>query len=167
MTPDKKSLKNGNGTIKNIALWVVIALIMVMLFHLFNQPASEATTFAYSEFIEMVDKGEIKEVVIQGNEIKGSLTDGTQFETYVPDDARIVERLTEKNVLISAKPSDDSPWYMSVLISWIPMLLLVGVWIFFMRQMQAGGTKAMSFGRSKAKLISQDNIKSPCLMWPV
>ncbi|MCK9262392.1 MAG: ATP-dependent zinc metalloprotease FtsH [Deltaproteobacteria bacterium] len=132
---------------------------MVMLFHLFNQPASEATTFAYSEFIEMVDKGEIKEVVIQGNEIKGSLTDGTQFETYVPDDARIVERLTEKNVLISAKPSDDSPWYMSVLISWIPMLLLVGVWIFFMRQMQAGGTKAMSFGRSKAKLISQDNIK--------
>ena len=159
MTPDKKSLKNGNGTIKNIALWVVIALIMVMLFHLFNQPASEATTFAYSEFIEMVDKGEIKEVVIQGNEIKGSLTDGTQFETYVPDDARIVERLTEKNVLISAKPSDDSPWYMSVLISWIPMLLLVGVWIFFMRQMQAGGTKAMSFGRSKAKLISQDNIK--------
>jgi len=159
LTPDKKSLKNGNGTIKNIALWVVIALIMVMLFHLFNQPASEATTFAYSEFIEMVDKGEIKEVVIQGNEIKGSLTDGTQFETYVPDDARIVERLTEKNVLISAKPSDDSPWYMSVLISWIPMLLLVGVWIFFMRQMQAGGTKAMSFGRSKAKLISQDNIK--------
>lgn len=159
MTPDKKSLKNGNGTIKNIALWVVIALIMVMLFHLFNQPASEATTFAYSEFIEMVDKGEIKEVVIQGNEIKGSLTDGTQFETYVPDDTRIVERLTEKNVLISAKPSDDSPWYMSVLISWIPMLLLVGVWIFFMRQMQAGGTKAMSFGRSKAKLISQDNIK--------
>ncbi len=159
MTPDNKSLKNGNGTIKNIALWVVIALIMVMLFHLFNQPASEATTFAYSEFIEMVDKGEIKEVVIQGNEIKGSLTDGTPFETYVPNEARIVERLTEKNIMISAKPSDDSPWYMSVLISWIPMLLLVGVWIFFMRQMQAGGTKAMSFGRSKAKLISQDNIK--------
>ncbi|HPX19156.1 MAG: ATP-dependent zinc metalloprotease FtsH [Pseudomonadota bacterium] len=144
---------------KNIALWVVIALIMVMLFHLFNQPASEATTFAYSEFIEMVDKGEIKEVVIQGNEIKGSLTDGTPFETYVPNEARIVERLTEKNIMISAKPSDDSPWYMSVLISWIPMLLLVGVWIFFMRQMQAGGTKAMSFGRSKAKLMSQDKIK--------
>jgi cell division protease FtsH len=159
LTPDNKSLKNGNGTIKNIALWVVIALIMVMLFHLFNQPASEATTFAYSEFIEMVDKGEIKEVVIQGNEIKGSLTDGTPFETYVPNEARIVERLTEKNIMISAKPSDDSPWYMSVLISWIPMLLLVGVWIFFMRQMQAGGTKAMSFGRSKAKLMSQDKIK--------
>ncbi len=159
MTPDNKSQRNGNGTIKNIALWVVIALIMVMLFHLFNQPTSEATSFAYSEFIEMVDRGEIKEVVIQGNDIKGNLTDGTPFETYVPDDARIVERLTEKNVLISAKPSDESPWYMSVLISWIPMLLLVGVWIFFMRQMQAGGTKAMSFGRSKAKLMSQDNIK--------
>ena len=101
----------------------------------------------------------MKEVVIQGNEIRGKLTDSTSFETYAPDDAKLVDRLTEKKVLISAKPSDDSPWYMSVLISWIPMLLLIGVWILFMRQMQAGGTKAMSFGRSKAKLMTQDKIK--------
>jgi cell division protease FtsH len=157
--PDNKSQKSGNGTMKNIALWVVIALIMVMLFHLFNQPASEATTFAYSEFLEILEKGEVKEVVIQGNEVMGKLTDDTQFETYVPEDARLVERLTEKKVMISAKPGDDSPWYMSVLISWIPMLLLIGVWILFMRQMQSGGTKAMSFGKSKAKLMAQDKIK--------
>ena len=157
--PNNKSQKNGNGMIKNIALWVVIALIMVMLFHLFNQPTNEATTFAFSEFLEILEKGEVKEVVIQGNEIRGKLTDSTSFETYAPDDAKLVDRLTEKKVLISAKPSDDSPWYMSVLISWIPMLLLIGVWILFMRQMQAGGTKAMSFGRSKAKLMTQDKIK--------
>lgn len=94
--PDTKSQKNGNGTMKNIALWVVIALIMVMLFHLFNQPTSEATTFAYSEFLEILEKGEVKEVVIQGNEVRGKLTDDTQFETYVPDGAPLVEQLTEK-----------------------------------------------------------------------
>ncbi|MGC9324660.1 MAG: ATP-dependent zinc metalloprotease FtsH [Desulfomonilia bacterium] len=145
--------------IKNVALWVVIALIMVMLFHLFNQPAQEKTTFAFSEFLSILDKGEVKEVTIQGDDIKGVLIDGTTFETYAPEDPKLVERLMEKNVLITAKPKDESPWYMSVLISWIPMLLLIGVWILFMRQMQTGGTKAMSFGRSRAKLMSQDKIK--------
>jgi cell division protease FtsH len=156
---NNRSQKNGNNLIKNVALWVVIALIMVMLFHLFNQPTSETTSFAFSEFLEILDKGEVKEVTIQGRDIKGILLDDTPFDTYAPDDPKLVERLMEKNVLISAKPSDDSPWYMSVLISWIPMLLLIGVWILFMRQMQSGGTKAMSFGRSKAKLMSQDKIK--------
>ncbi|HOO36992.1 MAG TPA: ATP-dependent zinc metalloprotease FtsH [Deltaproteobacteria bacterium] len=145
--------------IKNVALWVVIALIMVMLFHLFNQPTTETTSFAFSEFLQILDKGEVKEVTIQGRDIKGILIDDTPFDTYAPDDPKLVERLMEKNVLISAKPTDDSPWYMSVLISWIPMLLLIGVWILFMRQMQSGGTKAMSFGRSKAKLMTQDKMK--------
>jgi cell division protease FtsH len=156
---NNKSQRNGNNLIKNVALWVVIALIMVMLFHLFNQPTSETTTYAFSEFLEILDKGEVKKVTIQGRDIKGILLDDTPFDTYAPDDPKLVERLMEKNVLISAKPTDDSPWYMSVLISWIPMLLLIGVWILFMRQMQSGGTKAMSFGRSKAKLMSQDTIK--------
>ncbi|TFH48925.1 MAG: AAA family ATPase, partial [Methanothrix sp.] len=156
---NNKSQKNGNTMIKNVALWVVIALIMVMLFHLFNQPTSETTSFAFSEFLQILNKGDIKEVTIQGREIKGILTDDTPFTTYSPDDPKLVERLMGKNVLISAKPSDDSPWYMSVLISWIPMLLLIGVWILFMRQMQSGGTKAMSFGRSKAKLMTQDKMK--------
>ena len=156
---NNKSQKNGNTMIKNVALWVVIALIMVMLFHLFNQPTTETTSFAFSEFLQILDKGEVKEVTIQGRDIKGILIDDTPFDTYAPDDPKLVERLMEKNVLISAKPTDDSPWYMSVLISWIPMLLLIGVWILFMRQMQSGGTKAMSFGRSKAKLMTQDKMK--------
>ncbi|HOO45150.1 MAG TPA: ATP-dependent zinc metalloprotease FtsH [Deltaproteobacteria bacterium] len=156
---NSKSPKDGNNLIKNIALWVVIALIMVMLFNMFNKPATEITSYAFSEFLQVLEKGEVKEVTIQGSEIKGILIDDTPFETYAPDDPKLVERLMEKNVLVSAKPTDDSPWYMSVLISWIPMLLLIGVWILFMRQMQSGGTKAMSFGRSKAKLMTQDKMK--------
>ncbi|HNY63909.1 MAG TPA: ATP-dependent zinc metalloprotease FtsH [Deltaproteobacteria bacterium] len=145
--------------LKNIALWVVIALIMIMLFHLFNKPPEESTSLPFSNFLETLEKGEVKEVTIQGDSIKGKLRNGATFETYAPNDPKLVERLVEKKVTITAKPSDDSPWYMSVLISWIPMLLLIGVWILFMRQMQAGGTKAMSFGRSRAKLMTQDKIK--------
>mgnify|MGYP001365216495 CR=1 FL=1 len=156
---NNKSLKNGNGMLKNIALWVVIALIMIMLFHLFNKPPEESTSLPFSNFLETLEKGEVKEVTIQGDSIKGKLRNGATFETYAPNDPKLVERLVEKKVTITAKPSDDSPWYMSVLISWIPMLLLIGVWILFMRQMQAGGTKAMSFGRSRAKLMTQDKIK--------
>lgn len=148
-----------NNFIKSAALWVVIALIMVMLFNLFNQPKPSTEKFAFSEFVQVLDKGEVREVTIQGNRIKGILEDNTTFETYTPHDPDLVNRLMQKNVLISAKPSEESPWYMSVLISWVPMLLLIGVWIFFMRQMQGGGSKAMSFGRSKAKLMSEDKIK--------
>lgn len=150
----------GNDNIwKSAALWVVIALIMVMLFHLFNQPPTQINQLAFSEFVEILDQGEVREVTIQGNEIKGILMDDSVFETYTPQDPKLVDRLMAKNVLISAKPKDSSPWYMSVLISWVPMLLLIGIWILFMRQMQSGGTKAMSFGRSKAKLMAQDTIK--------
>ncbi|MRR14716.1 AAA family ATPase, partial [archaeon] len=146
--------------IKNILLWVVIALIMVILFNIFStKSTTEAKPLDFSIFIEKLDKGEVKQVTIQGNDIKGEFKDGKPFETYSPNDPKLVERLMEKKVVITAKPSDDSPWYMSVLISWIPMLLLIGVWILFMRQMQAGGTKAMSFGRSKAKLMTQDKMK--------
>ncbi|MCD6571609.1 MAG: ATP-dependent zinc metalloprotease FtsH [Deltaproteobacteria bacterium] len=155
---DNKGPRNDNF-LKGAALWVVIALIMVMLFHLFNQPQSEIKKFAFSEFVEILDNDEIEEVTIQGHKIKGIMKDNRPFETYAPDDPKIVERLMAKDVRISAKPAEESPWYMSVLISWIPMLLLVGVWIFFMRQMQAGGTKAMSFGRSKARLMTQDKAK--------
>ena len=144
---------------KTVALWVVIALIGVMLFHLFNQPTKQTSTLSFSEFLKVLDKGEVKEVTIQGNEIKGLLTSGKLFDSYSPDDPRLVERLTSKNVSIIAKPKDESPWYLSALISWIPMLLLIGVWVLFMRQMQTGGTKAMSFGRSKARLMTQDKMK--------
>ncbi len=154
----KKSQMNANF-IKSAALWVVIALIMVMLFHLFNQPTPQIKKFAFSEFIHALDQDRIKEVTIEGHKIKGLMKDKTPFETYAPDDPKLVERLMNKNVIISAKPTEETPWYMSVLISWIPMMLLIGVWILFMRQMGSGGAKAMSFGRSKAKLMTQDKMR--------
>ena len=152
-------MNSNTSMIKTVALWVVIALIGVMLFHLFNQPTKQTSTLSFSEFLKVLDKGELKEVTIQGNEIKGTLVDGKLFDSYTPDDPKLVERLTAKNVSIIAKPKDESPWYLSALISWIPMLLLIGVWVLFMRQMQTGGTKAMSFGRSKARLMTQDKMK--------
>ncbi len=152
-------MNSNTSMIKTVALWVVIALIGVMLFHLFNQPAKQTSTLSFSEFLKVLDKGELKEVTIQGNEIKGVLVTGKLFDSYTPDDPKLVERLTAKNVSIIAKPKDESPWYLSALISWIPMLLLIGVWVLFMRQMQTGGTKAMSFGRSKARLMTQDKMK--------
>jgi cell division protease FtsH len=153
-------MNSNTSMIKTIALWIVIALIGVMLFHLFNtQPAKESSALSFSEFLHVLDKGDVKDVTIQGNDIKGTLANGKSFSTYAPEDPRLVERLTEKNVVITAKPRDESPWYLSALISWIPMLLLIGVWILFMRQMQSGGTKAMSFGRSKARLMTQDKMK--------
>ena len=152
-------MNSNTNMIKTVALWVVIALIGVMLFHLFNQPTKQTSSLSFSEFLKVLDKGELKEVTIQGNEIKGTLVNGKLFDSYTPDDPKLVERLTAKNVSIIAKPKDESPWYLSALISWIPMLLLIGVWVLFMRQMQTGGTKAMSFGRSKARLMTQDKMK--------
>lgn len=139
---------------KNLALWLVISLMMVLLFNLFNKPQPIRDKVSYSDFIGYVEKGEIASVVIQGNELSGQFLDGRSFKSYAPQDPELVKNLREKGVKISAKPLDDSPWYMTVLISWFPMLLLIGVWIFFMRQMQSGGGKALSFGKSRARLMS-------------
>jgi len=151
-----------NNFLKTAALWVVIILIMFMLYHLFNQPKPKIDEFAYSDFIQVLDAGQIKEVKIQGQNIEGIYiknTKDTAFRTFAPEDPQLVQRLMGKNVKVSAEAKTNDPWYMSVLISWIPMLLLIGVWILFMRQMQTGGSKAMSFGRSKARLMTQDRIK--------
>ena len=144
---------------KNIALWLVISLVFVMVYHLFNQPKSAQTEIIYSDFLSNVDKGQVAEVTIQGESISGRLTNGTFFKTYAPKDADAIALLKEKGVRISAKPADDSPWYMTLLVSWLPMLLLIGVWIFFMRQMQGGGGKAMAFGKSRARLVTDKSKK--------
>jgi cell division protease FtsH len=144
---------------KNIALWLVISLVFVMMYHLFSQPKVSQTEIIYSEFLTNVEKSNVSEVTIQGENITGKLTNGTSFKTYAPKDAGVVALLKDKGVRISAKPVDDSPWYMTLLISWLPMLLLIGVWIFFMRQMQSGGGKAMSFGKSRARLINDKSKK--------
>ncbi|MBU1745104.1 MAG: ATP-dependent zinc metalloprotease FtsH [Proteobacteria bacterium] len=144
---------------KNIALWLVISLVFVMVYHLFNQPKTAQTEIIYSDFLSYVDKTQVTEVTIQGDNISGKLANGTAFKTYAPRDAGAITLLKERGVQISAKPADDSPWYMTLLVSWLPMLLLVGVWIFFMRQMQGGGGKAMAFGKSRARLVTDKSKK--------
>jgi cell division protease FtsH len=130
-----------------------------LLWHLFNQPKSTQESIIYSDFISYAEKGQIVEVTMQGESITGKLSNGKSFKTYAPKDASVVPLLKEKGVKIASKPVDESPWYMNVLISWVPMLLLIGVWIFFMRQMQAGGGKAMAFGKSRARLVTDKSKK--------
>ncbi len=144
---------------KNIALWLVISLVFVMIYHLFNQPKTAQMDVIYSDFLSYVDKSQVTEVTIQGDNISGRLSSGKSFKTYAPKDAGVIALLKEKGVRISAKPVEDSPWYMTILVSWLPMLLLIGVWIFFMRQMQGGGGKAMAFGKSRARLVTDKSKK--------
>ncbi|NDY57560.1 ATP-dependent metallopeptidase FtsH/Yme1/Tma family protein [Desulfovibrio sulfodismutans] len=148
-----------NSFAKNIMLWAAISLVMVVLFNLFNQPQSPSAKFSYSEFVQKVTAGEVVSVKIQGRKISGVTSDGSKFMTYTPEDPGMVGMLMQNKVQVMAEPEEESPWYMTLLISWFPMLLLVGVWIFFMRQMQNGSGRAMSFGRSRARMISQESTK--------
>jgi len=143
---------------KNLALWIIIGLLLVALFNLFQSSSTRSpqTTVPFSELLAEVDRGQVADVTIKGNQVSGHFTDGRSFSTYVPPEAGLVERLTQKNVRISAVPDDSNvPSLFSVLLSWFPMLLLIGVWIFFMRQMQSGGGKAMGFGKSRARLLTE------------
>lgn len=141
-------------------LWGVISLAMVIVFNLFSQPQhSSQPSVTYSEFLRQAAKGEVSEVVIQGNTLTGKTTDGKSFQIYVPNDPGLVDKLIAEKVEVRAEPVEDSPWYMTLLVSWFPMLLLIGVWIFFMRQMQGGAGRAMSFGRSRARMLNQEQGK--------
>jgi cell division protease FtsH len=144
---------------KNLALWLVISLMVILLFNMFHQSQRSSAETTYSQFMSSVEKGEVSKVTIQGNHLLGVYTNGTEFKTYAPRDANMIKILMDHGVNIQAKPQEESPWYMNVLVSWLPMLLLVGVWIFFMRQMQVGGGKAMSFGKSKARLLNESSRK--------
>lgn len=145
-----------NQFYKNLALWLVIGLIMVALFSLFQQPKLQKS-IVYSDFLNLVESGQIVNARIQGDNISGVLSGGTPFLTFTPKDPDLIKKLREKNVRIDVVPAEETPWYMSLLISWFPMLLLLGIWVFFMRQMQAGGGKALSFGKSRAKLLKENN----------
>ncbi len=145
---------------KNIALWIVISLIFVFLFQMFNQPQTKKEEIVYSDFIAYLNKGQVTDVTIQGENIEGRLSDGKTFKLYAPQDPTLVSVLQKKGVRIAVKPDEGSSWYMTIIISWLPILLLVGVWIFFMKQMQAGGGKAMSFGKSRAKLMTDKSKKT-------
>ncbi|HEU0155622.1 MAG TPA: ATP-dependent zinc metalloprotease FtsH [Stellaceae bacterium] len=143
---------------KNLALWIVIGLLLVALFNLFQTSSNRGpqSTLAFSDFLNDVNRGQVADVTIQGNTINGHFTDSRAFSTYAPNDPGLVSKLTDKGVRITAAPVDDNvPSLFGVLISWFPMLLLIGVWIFFMRQMQGGGGRAMGFGKSRARLLTE------------
>ena len=151
-----------NQFYKNLSLWLVISLMMILLFNMFNKPRPTAEKINFSDFMSHIESGKITAVVIQGNDISGKFEgkDGKEFRTYKPySDADLTEKLLDKKVTINAKPEEEKFSWFSIFISWFPLILLVGVWIFFMRQMQMGGGKAMSFGKSRAKLLTETQGK--------
>jgi cell division protease FtsH len=141
---------------KHIALWLVLLLVFLVIFSVFSKQHGREPEVVFSEFMGSVERGEVQEVVIQGQNIQGKYKSGERFRSFAPNDPDLVKMLRERKVKIAAKPEDESPWYMVLLLNWFPMLLLIGVWIFFMRQMQVGGGKAMSFGKSRAKLLTEN-----------
>ncbi len=148
-----------NQFYKNLALWLVISLVMILLFNMMTQKSPESEQVSYSTFLSALEKDQIQEVTIQGPDIEGKLKDNTSFKTYVPDDPGLVKELRSRGVAIKAKPQEDRGFWVTMLASWGPILLLIAVWVFFMRQMQSGGGKAMSFGKSKAKLLSENSAQ--------
>ena len=147
-----------NAHFRNFALWVIIILLLLALFTLFQNPGQRAasTDISFSQFLNEVDQGRVRSVVIQGPEIHGTFTDGHGFQTFSPNDPNLVQKLYQKNVEITARPQqNDVPWFVSILISWLPIIAMIGVWIFLSRQMQGAGGKALGFGKSRAKLLTE------------
>jgi cell division protease FtsH len=147
-----------NANLRNFALWVIIVLLLLALFSLFQNPGQRTVSndITFSQLLADVDQGRVRDVVIQGPEISGTYNDGKAFQTYAPSDPSLVQRLYGKGVSITAKPQGDNvPWFVSLLVSWLPFLALIGVWIFLSRQMQGAGGKALGFGKSRAKLLTE------------
>ena len=145
------------GNFRNFAVWVIIAMLLIALFNLFQQPGQtvRSSEKTYSEFISDVDSGAVKSVTITGDQISGISSDGKSFKTFAPNDPNLITTLRDKGVNIRVEPAQSEGALSSFLLSWFPILLMLGVWIFFMRQMQAGSGKAMGFGKSKAKLLTE------------
>ena len=144
---------------KSILIWLLIGMSILLLFNLFNVPQKSEKELIFSDFVKKVDSGEVDEVTIKESNITGRLKDGSKFKTYSANYPDLVKELRDKNVRIIAKPPDQPPLYMTILISWGPIIFIVLIWVFFMRQMQMGGNKAMSFGKAKAKLVSEKSVK--------
>jgi len=143
---------------RNVALWLVLALMVLLVVNMFQGQQTRAEEIKYSDFVADLDSGRIQDVLVQGNVMSGTIDGERKFRTYGPQEDAI-ERFLELDVPFTVKPEADDPWYVILLVQWFPMLLLVGVWIFFMRQMQMGGGKAMAFGKSKAKLLNENSNK--------
>ena len=145
-----------NKVSHNLALWLVLGLMILLLFNVFSRQQSPKPEVAFSDFFAALQRGEVSEVTIQGQTIHGRFSDDSRFTTFAPDDPELMHTLREQGVRVSARPEEGDPWYVAVLVQWFPMLLLIGVWVFFMRQMQMGGGKAMSFGKSRAKVLTEN-----------
>ena len=143
---------------KNLALWMVIGLIVIVLFNVFQASQPSRDKVIFSDFLKRVEAGEVREVLIRGKSVTGKLADGNTFRTFTADYPDLIKALKDKGVKIAVEPEDSNPWYAYVL-QWVPMLLFIGVWVFFMRQMQGGGAKALSFGKARARLISEKQNK--------
>jgi len=147
-----------NANLRNFALWVIIVLLLLALFTLFQNPGQRASSqdITFSQLLTEVDQNHVRDVVIQGPEIHGTFTNGSSFQTYAPNDPTLVSRLYNGKVSVTAKPPGDNvPWFVSLLVSWLPFVALIGVWIFLSRQMQGGAGKAMGFGKSRAKMLTE------------
>jgi len=141
---------------KNVAIWLIIALVLMTVFNQFSTRQAAMSQMEYSQFIEEVKQGQITKVVIEGHVLKGVKSDGKRFATYAPSDPWLVSDLLKNGVAIEAKPDEEPSFLMNIFVSWFPMLLLIGVWVFFMRQMQGGGRGgAFSFGKSKARMLDE------------
>lgn len=158
---ERKEVAALNDMAKNLILWVIIAIILMSVFNNFGTRQVSSQQMSYSQFISEVKEGSVERVSIDGRTIKGIMGSGEQFTTYSPGDAHLVDDLLANGVEIDARPPEQQSVLMQIFISWFPMLLLIGVWIFFMRQMQggAGGRGAMSFGKSRARMLGEDQVK--------
>jgi cell division protease FtsH len=147
-----------NNLVKNVAIWLVIALVLMTVFNQFSTRQTAQKAMEYSQFIEEIKQGRIAKVTIEGRVLKGVRTTGERFTTYSPSDPWLVSDLLKNGVIIEAKPEEEPSLLMNIFVSWFPMLLLIGVWIFFMRQMQGGGRGgAFSFGKSRARMLDESN----------
>ncbi|NTU42754.1 MAG: AAA family ATPase, partial [Nitrospirales bacterium] len=144
---------------KSLFIWLLIGTMMIVVFNMFNVPPKTEKEMVFSDFLSKISAGEVAEVAIKESNISGKLKDGSNFRTYAIEYPDLVKELLAKNVKIVAKPPDQSPWYVNFFFSWGPIIFLVLVWVVFMKQMQTGGNKAMSFGRAKAKLVSDKAVK--------
>src|ERR1700759_2746174 len=144
-----------NANLRNFALWVIIVLLLLALFTLFQNPGQRSSSqdISFSQLLTEVDQGHVREAVMQGPEIPGTFADGRQFSTHAPNDPGLVQKLYGKGVTSTARPpSDNVPWCVSLLVSWLPFIALIGVWIFLSRQMQGAGGKAPRVGQSRAEV---------------
>ena len=149
-----------NSRVKNLLFWVVVGLFMILLFNLFSVPThTQEEEVIFSDFMAQLDKGEVTKVIIKANHIRAILKDGTRIRTYSAEYPDMVKVLRERNVQIEAKPPDENPWYVNFLFTWGPFILFIGLWFFLMRQMQIGGNKALSFGKSRARLLTEERKK--------